>query len=231
MPIVFSQMRPTNPAYRGQEHYSPWFLRIYDVLVLDLYGPLVWRCPTRRLVDHYSQHVGSRHLDVGPGSGYFLDTARVPEGVKVVLMDPNRDVLAYAARRLRRFNPLVLQADVCKPLPTDGRFDSIALNYVLHCLPGPMSQRSGVIRTLASHLEPDGVLFGATLLGSPELHTWLSGMALRQNNRLGFFDNLSDTQDALRKILGESFARVDLELVGSVAVFSAAKPLVYRDTT
>jgi hypothetical protein len=88
-------MKPTDPAYRGQEHYSSWFLRIYDVLVLAIYGPLVWRCPTRRL-------------------------------------------------------------------------------------PGPMSQRSGVIRTLASHLEPDGVLFGATLLGSPEVHTWLSRMALRQ---------------------------------------------------
>jgi hypothetical protein len=61
------------------------------------------------------------------------------------------------------------------------------------------------------------------VLGTPELHTWLSWAALWQNNRLGFFDNRSDTEGALREILCESFEAVDIELVGSVAVFAAMK--------
>ena len=221
---VSEAMNPTDPAYRGQEHYTPWFLRIYDVLVLAIYGPLVWRCPTRRLVQQYTRRVGRRHLDIGPGTGYFLERARLPPDASVVLVDANTNVLAYASRRLRHIKPSLVQADVCKPLPVDQRFDSIALNFVLHCLPGPMLQRAATIRNLAALLEPAGVLFGATLLGTPELHTWLSRAALRQNNRLGFFDNLSDTEGALREILNQSFEAVDVELVGSVAVFAAMKP-------
>jgi hypothetical protein len=53
----------------------------------------------------------------------------------------------------------------------------------------------------------------------------LSRAALRQNDRLGFFDNISDTEDGLRQILSEAFEVVDIEIVGSVAVFSAANPL------
>ena len=217
-------MKPTDPAYRGQAHYTSWFLRIYDVLVLVVYGPLIWRCPTHRLLQHYARHLRRRHLDIGPGTGYFLDHARLPAGASILLVDPNPDVLTYASRRLKHLNPSLLLADVCKPLPIDRRFDSIALNYVLHCLPGPMSRRAGVISDLAELLEPDGVLFGATVLGTPELHTWLSRAALRENNRLGFFDNLSDTEGALREILSRSFRTVDLAIVGSVAVFAASNP-------
>jgi SAM-dependent methyltransferase len=217
-------MKPTDPAYPGQAHYTSWVLRIYDLLALDIYGPLVWRCPTRRLVQHYAQHLGRQHLDVGPGSGYFLEHARLPAGASVLLVDANRDVLAYASRRLQHLNPSVLRADVCMPLPVDQRFDSVALNYVLHCLPGPMSRRAPTIRNIAALLEPGGVLFGATVLGTPELHTWLSRAAMRENNRRGIFDNLSDTEDALRDILNQSFEVVDLHVVGSVAVFSAARP-------
>jgi hypothetical protein len=212
------------PRLPGQAHYTSSFLKIYDLLVLAIYAPLVWRCPTRRLVQHYTGHWGGRHLDVGPGSGYFLAHARSPAGAAVVLVDANRDALVYASRRLKHLNPSVLQADVCMPLPIDQRFDSIALNYVLHCLRGPMARRAPTIRNVAALLERSGVLFGATVLGTPELHTWLSRAALRENNRRGIFDNLTDSEDALREILNQSFEIVDLDVVGSVAVFSAAKP-------
>ena len=217
-------MEPTDPAYAGQKHYTPRFLRIYDSLVLGFFARWVWRCPTRRLVEQYTQHVGGRHLDVGPGTGYFLAHARLPAGASLLLVDPNPHVLAYASRRLAHLNPSVLRADVRKPLPVGQRFDSVALNYVLHCLPGPMPRRAGAIRQLAALLEPDGVLFGATVLGTPELHTWVSRAALRANNRRGIFDNLSDTEDALRAILGASFETVAIDVVGSVAVFTASQP-------
>ena len=217
-------MEPTDPAYAGQKHYTPQFLKIYDPLVLGFFARWVWRCPTRRLVQQYTRHVGRRHLDVGPGTGYFLAHARLPAGVSLVLVDPNPHVLAHASRRLARLKPSVLRADVCRPLPVGQRFDSVALNYVLHCLPGPMAHRAAAIRNLAALLEPDGVLFGATVLGTPELHTWLSRAALRANNRRGIFDNLSDTEDGLCAILAEAFDAVAIEVVGAVAVFTAARP-------
>src|SRR5215218_6920046 len=101
-------MDPTDPGYSGQQHYTPAFLKIYDVLVLRIYGPLVWRCPTGRLTDQYTRHVGRRHMDVGPGTGYFLQHAKVSSDTTVLLVDPNRAVLAHASRRLSHLNPSVL---------------------------------------------------------------------------------------------------------------------------
>lgn len=221
-------MEPTDPAFEGQRHYTPLFLAIYDLLVLRLYGPWVWGCPTSALVQHYNRYLGQRHLDVGPGTGYFLAHARLPPGFSVVLMDPNRNVLTHASRRLEHLEPTVVLADVCKPLPVDRRFDSVALNYVLHCLPGPMASRAATIRNVAVVLEPACTLFGATLLGTPGLHTRLSLAALRENNRRGFFDNLDDSEGSLREILNSSFEEVDIHILGSVAIFSAAKPLPSR---
>jgi hypothetical protein len=51
-------------AYEGQREYTPAFLRIYDLLILGFFAPVVWRCPTTRLVEGYRRHVGHRHLDV-----------------------------------------------------------------------------------------------------------------------------------------------------------------------
>jgi len=133
-------------------------------------------------------------------------------------------VLRYASQRLKALHPAIVQADICAPLALSERFDSIGLNYVLHCLPGRMSSRAQAIRNLATRLAPGGVLFGASVLGTPELHTWLSLAALHQNNRLGIFDNLADTRESVLDVLVQSFRAVNLEMVGAVALFSAAHP-------
>src|SRR5919202_4539772 len=159
-------MDPSNPAHAGQALYSGPFLRIYDVLILGFYGNVVWRCPTGGLVEHYSRNIARRHLDVGPGTGYFLEHARLPRDAAITLVEPNPEALAYAARRLAYLRPSTVQADVLKPLPLSGtdRFDSAAMNYVLHCLPGPFERKAAAVRNVAAVLEPRGVLFGATVL-------------------------------------------------------------------
>jgi SAM-dependent methyltransferase len=213
-----------DPAYEGQREYTPFFLRIYDPLILGLFTPVVWRCPTSRLVEGYRRNVGRRHLDVGPGTGYFLDRARLPDRSLVTLLDPNVHVLEHASRRLRRLDVTTVEADVCKPLPIDGPFDSAALNGVLHCLPGPLPRKAAAIADVAAVLAPTGVLFGASILGTSGRHTRLARSLLKGNNRRGTFDNLGDTEDGLREILEASFERVELETVGSMAIFTATNP-------
>lgn len=217
-------MERDDPAYGGQSEYTPFFLNIYDPVVLGFFTRVVWRCPTTRLVERYRRHVRPRHLDVGPGTGYFLERAGLPEGSPVTLLDPNTIVLDHATRRLQRLDIAAVEADICKPLPIDGPFDSAALNLVIHCLPGPLSRKAGAVANVAAVLAPTGTLFGASILGTLGLHTWLSRIALDVNNRRGIFDNLGDTQEGLREILGASFEHVELETVGSVAIFAAMKP-------
>ncbi len=129
-------MDRNDPAYEGQREYTPLFLRIYDPLILGVFVPVIWRCSASRLVDGYRRHVGHRHLDVGPGTGYFLARAGLPDASSVTLLDPNVNVLSHASRRLQNLDVTTIEADVLKPLPVNGPYDSAALNGVLHCLPG-----------------------------------------------------------------------------------------------
>ena len=73
-------------------------------------------------------------------------------------------------------------------------------------------------------LAPDGMLFGGTVLGSSEQHTPQARAVLWAFNRQGAFDNLGDTEEGLREILDESFQKVEIEVVGSLALFTAASP-------
>ena len=218
-------MDRNDPAYRGQADYSPGFLRLYDKLVLGLFVRFFWRISTADHVRFYREHIRPNHLDVGPGTGYFLERAGLPDGSRVTILDPNANVLRHVTRRLKKLDVTPVQADVLKPLPVAGPFDSAALSFVIHCLPGPMERKALAIENIARVLAPDGVLFGGTILGRSAGHTRLGHAFLRVVNRRGAFDNLDDTEAGIREILQRSFRDVDLWTVGGSAVFVATGPV------
>jgi SAM-dependent methyltransferase len=213
-----------DPAFKGQRDYTRLLLNLYDPLVLGPIARYVWRCPTPTLVERYRRHIRPRHLDVGPGTGYFIERSELPPGSLVTILDPNPNVLRHVSRRLARLAVTAVEADVLKPLPVTGRFDSAALHLVFHCLPGPLERKADAIANVAAVLAPDGVLFGATVLGRSGRHSWAARRMLDAFNRQGGFANLDDTETRLREILAVSFDRVDLEVVGSIALFAAANP-------
>jgi SAM-dependent methyltransferase len=172
----------------------------------------------------YRQHIRDQHLDVGPGTGYFIERAGLPNGSRVSILDPNQNVLDYATRRLAGLKVTAVQADVLKPLPVDELFSSAALHGVIHCLPGPLARKAAAVTNVSTVLAPDGVLFGMSILGSPGAQSWLSRRMLGTLNRRGTFDNLTDTEEWLKGILAASFEKVELETVGSVAIFIATTP-------
>jgi len=213
-----------DPAYAGQRDYNRALLSLYDPLVLGPIARYVWHCPTSGLVERYRRHVRPGHLDVGPGTGYFLEQSGLPDGSAVTIVDPNPTVLRHVARRLDRLAVSAVEADVLKPLPVAGPFNSAGLHLVIHCLPGPMERKALAVADVAAVLAPDGVLFGASVLGTGGNHTRTARAFLSVFNRQRGFDNLADTEDGLRGILGASFDQVELEVIGSIAVFSASGP-------
>ena len=213
-----------DPAYAGQRGYNRLLLNAYDPLVLGPIARFVWRCPASGLIDRYRRHIRDPHLDVGPGTGYFLEHSGMPAGGRVTILDPNPNVLGHVSRRLRSLDVTAVEADVLKPLPVAGPFASAALHLVLHCLPGPLERKAQAVANVAMVLAPDGVLFGASVLGRGGNHTWAARRMLGAFNREGGFDNLADTEDGLRAILQASFERVTVDVVGSALLFAAAGP-------
>ena len=213
-----------DPAYKGQADYTPLLLKLYDPIVIGFVAWFVWRCPADPILDGYRRLIRDNHLDIGPGTGYCIDNSSLPDGSRVTIVDPNTNVLRHASRRLRRLDITAVEADVLKPLPVQGPFDSAALNLVIHCLPGPMSRKALAVANVAAKLAPDGVLFGASVLGRSANHTWQGRRVLSAFNRRGAFGNLDDTEEGLREIVAASFEHVELYTVGSVAIFSARGP-------
>jgi SAM-dependent methyltransferase len=209
----------------GQAVYSRWTLQLYDLYVLGLSCRLAWRCPAPTLVAHYDAHVSSHHLDVGVGSGYFLDRCRFPvPRPEIVLLDLNEASLAFAARRIERFAPRACRADVLEPLPLAERFDSIGLGFLLHCLPGDMAYKARALAHLAAVLKPEGVLFGSTILAADVRHNRLGAALVGIYNRKGIFSNRTDSEAGLRAALEASFVEVSITIQGAVALFSARRP-------
>ena len=213
-----------DPAYPGQADYTPLLLKLYDPIVIGVVAGLVWRVPAESLLDNYRRNIRNRHLDVGPGTGYIIERSGLPDGSSVTLLDPNPNVLRHAAGKLGRFDVTAVEADVLKPFPVEGPFESVGMNMVIHCLPGPMPRKAIAIRNIADVLSPTGTFFGATILGRSGDHSWLGHRVLTAFNKQGGFDNLGDSEAGLRDILEASFERVDIQIVKSAAIFEARGP-------
>ncbi len=206
----------------GQAVYTPRTLRAYDLVVLGVSNRLIWKCPTSRLLDHYNTHVTDNHLDVGVGSGYFPDRCRFPSPTpRVGLMDLNADALAFAAARIERYDPETYRCDILQPLSLDcEKFDSIAVNYVLHCLPGNMATKAVTFDHLAELLTPGGVLFGSTLLHRGVRRGWLARRLMAFYNRKGIFSNADDRLEDLEASLQRRGLQTQVEVVGCAALFA-----------
>lgn len=207
----------------GAAVYKPWVLHGYDAFVHGFSNSFAWRCPTRLLRSLYDSHATDTHLDVGVGSGYFLDQCRWPStDPRIVLVDLNPNALSFTARRIRRFHPVIHQANVLEPLTLEGGpFRSIGLMYLLHCLPGTMRAKGVVFHHLGRYLAADGVLFGATILGRSARHSALGRSLLQLYNARGIFGNAEDSLSDLEEALTSRFERHEVRIQGSVALFEA----------
>ncbi|MGA7271101.1 MAG: class I SAM-dependent methyltransferase, partial [Acidimicrobiia bacterium] len=95
----------SEPGYKGFKDYTPRFLKLYDPWVLGFMAPRVWKMGAEPGLDLYRKHMGRRHLDIGPGTGYFLAKSAPLEGSELTLLDANPHVLDHCAERLAAWEP------------------------------------------------------------------------------------------------------------------------------
>jgi SAM-dependent methyltransferase len=206
----------------GQRIYTPLVLRAYDLVVLRFSNRFAWRCSRATMLARYERCVGRRHLDLGVGTGWYLDRCIWRERPEITLLDLNENSLSVAARRLARYGPTTVRANALDPLPLgNAGFDSAAANYLLHCLPGPIAAKAAALAAnVHPYLEPGGVLFGSTILGRGVPHTRIGRRLMRVYNAKGIFSNAEDDERGLERGLASAFADVEIEIVGAVALFA-----------
>jgi hypothetical protein len=98
--------------------------------VIKVSNQLAWRCPAQLTLSFYNQHLSANHLEVGVGTGYYLDLCRFSSSTpRLVLLDLNPNSLSMAAQRLQRYNPSILLAN--SSIPTSTRFSGQAASMRL----------------------------------------------------------------------------------------------------
>jgi ubiquinone/menaquinone biosynthesis C-methylase UbiE len=209
----------------GISLYTRPFLFVYDWFALGYGCHRLWNCPSQHILELYNKHVTANHLDIGVGTGYFMDKCRFPSPrPRLVLMDLNLNSLNMAKKRLARYNPKVYQRNALEPFDTDeATFDSVGIVHLLHCLPGNMETKSVVFKSVLEVLNPGGVLFGSTIMPSRVKKNWLSDFTLKRVNQRGIMTNLDDTVEDLKEQLNRYFSESSVTVIGYVALFRARK--------
>jgi SAM-dependent methyltransferase len=207
-------------------------LLLYDAGVYRVWNPYIWECPSSCLQEHFNHHVSGIHLEAGCGTGYLpdrcgsFDNRSAGDAHKpwvLTLLDYSAGSLAWAGRRLRRHHPTLVQHNLFNPLTQwNRRFESVCLNYVLHCLPGSFAQKERVIANLKAVMTPDGVLFGSTILGMGAANNNCARAILSYYNSIGSFHNTHDNAENLEAALTKHFHYHTCHVIGSVALFAAS---------
>ena len=104
-------------AISGQAVYTPFAIKVYDIVVLTISNRLAWKCPMELQLNFFNQNISSRHLDVGVGSGYYMNHCSfpAPKEVELALMDLNIVCLNYCADKLRRYKPTLIRRNILQP--------------------------------------------------------------------------------------------------------------------
>lgn len=223
---------PSEEDYKASnaKEYTSTALWLYDLLVLKLIASFVWRCPTYKFtLPFFRANVTSCHLDVGVATGYFTANHNFPRASELTMCDLNQTCLKTAKARLKRPDMIckTLQHDILNPLPESiGKFDSISMFYLLHCLPGPVPRKTAIFSHIKHHLTPNGSVFGSTILGERRCHTKFSYWFLESANRGPFLRNLGDTERYFVGALHKNFLEVETNIIGAVFLFKATGPIV-----
>jgi len=219
--VSMQRHKPDPQAEAGAAVYSKSVLSIYDLFVLGFSNRFAWKCPSQHILDFYNEHISANHLDVGVGTGYFLDKCTLPSSdPTLALLDLNPNSLHVTAQRLRRYRPTAYTANILEPLQLEGQtFDSVGMNYLLHCLPGTMIDKGVVFENLKPLLNANAVVFGSTILGQGVPHTFLARRLMRIYNSKGIFGNREDNLPHLEHILRDHFSSYAVRVEGCVAFF------------
>lgn len=165
-------------------------------------------------------------MDIGVGSGYYLKKHLPLDTRRIALVDLNDNSLESASKaiRYRKLPVEIFKRNILEPLKLEGeKFDSVSINYLLHCLPGSLENKKIVFSNIKDILNDDGVIFGSTILGKGIKKNFVAGKLMDFYINKGIFSNYNDDLATLVITLNEFFYDIEVSVIGCVAIFSGNK--------
>eukprot|EP00090_Calanus_glacialis_P018080 TRINITY_DN28031_c0_g1_i1.p1 TRINITY_DN28031_c0_g1~~TRINITY_DN28031_c0_g1_i1.p1 ORF type:complete len:314 (-),score=33.04 TRINITY_DN28031_c0_g1_i1:120-947(-) len=245
-----AQLKRQKMAGTSEAIYNPKVLAMYDAAVWRFNSPALWRISKNEIHDLYRDCVGADHCEIAVGTGLFLKDYVMenesPQQLSFSLFDLNKNTIDIAEKRINEavanngrsvhFKNTIL--DITKPesISEDMKhsYDSVAANYLLHCLHGNGlldKDKFAAIQSCASLVKEDGCFFGSTLLGKDMLDDADNAgpaaiKTIKFYNKIGIFGNMNDCMADLESVLNELFGDVELWRTGYCAVWKAKAPKV-----
>lgn len=209
----------------SQAYFNPLLLYFYDWVVFSFVAKNIWGVSVKQLLERYEQLVRKTHLEVGVGTGYLLDKLN-PVDTNIDLMDLSESCLEKTRSRLTRFKPATYIHNILEPYTNkannlEGRYQSLSLNFVMHCVPGDFKEKSVAFRHLKKLLADDGVLFGVSVVAQDNKANPLAKPVMWLLNAIGLFNNSNDHPGDLRSGLEVHFRYVSVKVVSASVFFIA----------
>ena len=206
-------------SFWRNKNFVSRFINVYDYLVNDINCKYAWRCPQKNIFNKYNKYLGRNHLEIGPGSGYFLKNKNINN---LTLIDINQDILNYSYNNLisNNYEIKIKNHNIFnQELKLNSEFDSVGLNYVLHCIPGRIENNiDSIINNLKN--KNDYILFGSSVLNDVNLQTRLSKLELIYLNKNKVFHNTNDYSYNLINYFNINNFNYNYKIIGNVILFS-----------
>ena len=207
---------------RSQQFFNATSLLFYDLLLYGVISKYAWGSSIQRLDSHYRKYVSHNHLEVGVGTGYLLNRVVFDSAhPRLALMDLSRECLEKTKRKVARYAPDTYKQNLLEPIQYEiDKFDSIGINYVMHCVPGSFREKAVAFTHLQTLLSENGVLFGSTVVSENIHKNMLARPFMWLMNALGVFNNRNDNAQDLQECLEANFQVIEFEVVGVTAFFA-----------
>ena len=187
----------------------------YDYFVNNINCKYVWKCDQRYIKKLYANNITNKHLEIGPGTGYFIKKYQFNN---LHLVDINQDILNNSKKNLTN-NCQNIKIHNQNIFENNNKINeditSIGMSYVLHCVPNNLDRS---IDKLVENVQTDNqiTIFGSTVI--PNKKDLMAMTEIYTLNTLGIFNNINHNKEQLDYIIDKYNGNINH--VGNVLLFN-----------
>ena len=187
----------------------------YDYFVNNINCKYVWKCDQRYIKKLYANNITNKHLEIGPGTGYFIKKYQFNN---LHLVDINQDILNNSEKNLYN-NCQNIKIHNQNIFENNNKINeditSIGMSYVLHCVPNNLDIS---LDNLVDNIKTNNqiTIFGSTVI--PNKKDIVAMTEIYTLNTFGIFNNINHNKEQLEYIIDKYNGNI--KHVGNVLLFN-----------